>query len=301
LEGASLLATFVAGFALFRTGAARTTVGPAALLAVGGVGLFGVSFLANVYATAAPPDGLGQARTRLPLLESKVGYLYVVDPHFSYRHFVVTEVDGALGRIHLGARTAHAPGQDNQRFEGLVGYRWVGPSGPASQRASDGSSLELSVGYSEHHFDGEGFLYRQLETSLMGRLDSERYLPDVRGAFVQYQAGVATQRFEFDLPGVDAHTDTSMLLAHVGFGVYLGNRGPSPLGPTGGEVEVYYDHRRDGLAGGIKTRLIGNGPVGHAGVSVAYQLTPRFGIQARGQVGSAWTAGLSAVIRGGVQ
>jgi len=50
-------------------------VGPTALLAVAGVGAFGTSFAANLYATWAPPDGLGQPLVRLPGLESSVGYL----------------------------------------------------------------------------------------------------------------------------------------------------------------------------------------------------------------------------------
>lgn len=303
LESSSLLLTVASGFVLFRTGAARDVVGPTALTSVMGVGSFGTSFIANVYATLAPPEGYGGPRMRLPLLESQMGYRYVYDPQFEYRHFLTTRLDAWLSGVHLGTRTAHAPDQDNQRYEVLAGYRLIGPGGHAWVESLDGSFLELATGYSQHHFDGEGFRVWQWEVSLVGRLDSDRYLPDVHGAFFQYQAGYARQYFDFDLPGVSAVTENGMLLARTGFGVYLGNRGraASSLGPTGGEAEIYYDHRHDGLAGGIKTLRIGNGPVGHVGLAASYQLTPRWGLAADVKVGAAWILGLSAVMRAGVE
>lgn len=300
LEGAGLLTTFLSGFVLFQTGAARNVVGPNALAAVAGVGTFGVSFLANVYATWAPPGGFGQAQRRLPLLESRFGYLYVYDPQFDFRHFVTTRVDARLGPWRLGMGTAHAPDQANQRLELLTGHRFLGPRANSATAAADGSYLELQLGFSEHRFDSSGFVSRVVESKLEGRVDSERYLPDVHGAFFQVEAGYARQWFSFDLPGVGTTTATSLLLAHMGFGVYLGNRAPQ-AGPTGGEVELYYDHRHDGFAAGLKVRGLGSGPAGHLGLAGSHQFTPRWGLRAQTEFGSAWTLGLSLVIRAGVQ
>jgi hypothetical protein len=121
----------------------------------------------------------------------------------------------------------------------------------------------------------------------------------VAGAFFEYQAGLARQWFVFDLPGVRATTPSSMLLARVAFGLYLGNA--SGRGPTGGELSAFYDHRHDGLEGGFKTERIGNGPQGHLGLAGLYQLTPRWGLAGDVRFGSAWLFGLSLVIRAGLR
>lgn len=296
LEGAGLLTTFLSGLVLFQTGAARDAVGPTALFAVAGVGSFGLSLAANLYGTWAPARGFGEARRELPLLESRFGYLYVYDPQFDYRHFAATQIDGRLGAWHVGARTAHAPLQDNQRYELLAGYRLVGPMARV-RPAADGSYLEPMLGYAEHRFDRDGFAVRALELSVEGRLDTERYLPDVRGAFFQVQTGLARQWFAYDLPGVDITNATSLLLAHMGFGVYLG--GWQGARGHGGEVEIYYDHRHDGFAGGLEMRGLGSGVAGHFGSRLSYRITEHWGTYAQTEIGSAWTLGLGFSIQVG--
>jgi hypothetical protein len=302
MEGAGLGGTLLSGLVLFATGAARHWVGPAALLGVAGAGTFMASFAADLYATWAPRDGFGAPERALPLLEASLGYGYVDDPVFRFHHFLTTSADGRLGPWHARARTASAPSQGNQRFELLAGYRLLGPPGGAGARAVDGTYLEPQLGYSEHHFEASGFTSRVLEVELAARLDSERLLPDVHGAYFQLGAGLAKEWLAYDLPGVDAVDDTSLLLAHVGFGVYLGHRSPelhAAPESAGGEVELYYDHRHDGFAGGLKTHGIPSGPVGHFGLTGSYQWTPAWGLRAETEIGSAWVAGLSAVFRVG--
>lgn len=304
LEGAAVLTTFASGLILFETGAARDVVGPTALGAVAGVGTFGVSFLANVYAAWAPPDGLGLPLRRSPLLESSAGYLYVYDPQFAYRHFATLQVVARPLAWRLAANAAVAPGQDNRRIELGAGYRVLGVSGRGGAAASDGSYLEPRLGWSEHRFEDEGFASRVIEIAIEGRLDADRYLPDVRGAFFQGEAGYGRQQFRNDVPGPNPETSTSLLLAHVGFGIYLGNRtagNPTPSDPadpqTGGEVQLYYDHRHDGFAGGLKANGLGSGVAGHFGILGSYQLSREWGVRLRTEVGSAYTFGLDAVFR----
>jgi hypothetical protein len=287
-EGAGLLATFAAGAVLFRTGAARNLVGPSALLAIGGVGTFGLSLLSSLYATWAPRSGWGDVNARQALLESAVGYTYVDDPQFPFHHFLTTELDARLGRapaLHLGLATAHAPDQGNQRYELESGLRLL-EQPPSPERAPDGSYLEPRLGYTEHRFERSGFVTRVLEFGVEARLDSRRLLPDVRGAFFQLGAGWAEQWFVFNLPGVDALNANSLLLAHMGFGMYL---------QRAGELELYYDHRHEGFAGGLKALGLGSGVPGHFGLRGQYAFTPDWGLRAEAQVGSAWVLGLSAL------
>jgi hypothetical protein len=292
LEGAAVLTAVASGLVLFETGAARNVVGPTALAAVAGVGTFGVSFLANLYATWAPRDGFGEPLRRLPLLESSAGYLYVYDPQFEYRHFATLQVVARPLAWRLAANVAVAPGQDNQRIELGAGYRVFGVGGRGQAAASDGSYLEPRLGFSEHRFDDEGFSSRVIELAVDGRLDVDRYLPDVHGAFFQGEAGYAKQVFRHDLPGPNPTTWTSLLLAHVGFGVYLGNRAEQQ---RGGEVQLYYEHRHDGFAGGLKLNGIGSGVAGHLGILGSYRLSREWGVRLRTEAGSAYTLGLDAV------
>jgi hypothetical protein len=311
LEGSAILATLASGVILFQTGAARNLVGPSALLGVAGAGGFAVSFLANLYATWAPRDGFGAAATELPLLDASLGYLYVYDPQFAYRHFGALDVSARLGPWHLLASAALAANGDSQRLELGAGYRVLGPRGPeldasGARSARDGSYLEPRVGVIEHRFPDDGFSSLVVEAELEGRLDSARYLPDVHGAFFTANAGYARQIFHHDLPGPNPSTSTSLLLAGVGFGIYLGHPSFSPrssrppgVEPSGGELEIYYDHRHDGFAGGLKVNGLGSGVAGHFGLRGEYQLSERWGVRARGEVGSAYTLGLDLVIRAG--
>jgi hypothetical protein len=71
-------------------------------------------------------------------------------------------------------------------------------------------------------------------------------------------------------------------LCRWGGGFYLGR---------GGEVSVYYDHRRDDFAAGASP---GGGPmsgfVGHVGASWLQPLSDRFGLGTKLEFGSAWVA-----------
>ena len=289
-EGSGLLATFAAGAVLFRTGAARNLVGPTALLAVAGVSTFGLSLLSSLYATWAPRDGWGEASRRRALLESALGYTYVGDPQFAFRHFLTTRLETRLGAqpaLHLRLDTAYAPDQQNQHYELLSGLRLLEQS-PAKESARDGTYLEPQLGYVEHRFDDSGFVTRVFELQIEARLDSARLLPDVRGAFFQLGAGWAEQWFVFDAPGVSALNTSSLLLAHAGFGLYL---------PRASELELYYDHRHDGFAGGLKANGLGSGVIGHFGLRGEYALSEAWGLRAEGQLGSAWVLGLAGVLR----
>ena len=299
LEASALLAITVGGLVIYETGAARDYAGAATLTAAAGVGAFGASFLANVYATAAPPAGWGEPQTRLPWLVAGLGYTFVDEVQFDYRHLATTRLDGRLGPWHLLLEAAQAPGAQNSWLELQAGYRVLGPRA-TDRLAPDGSYLEPTVGFSRHGFGEDGFVSRVLAFELEGRLDSQRLLPDVRGAFFQASAGLARQWVAYDVPGSDPTDSAGMLLLHVGFGLYLGRRGAGPLGAlSGAELELYYDHRRDGFSGGIKTVGATSGFAGHCGLVAEWFFSPAWGVRALGEIGSGRVLGLTALMRMG--
>jgi hypothetical protein len=292
MEATGVGLTLLGGITLFTSGAARDIAGPATLTTVTGVNLIALSLLASVYASAAPREGLGRGRRELPLLESTLGYLYVYDPEFAFHHFATLGLDARLGPWHLAADTATAPAKGNARWKLLGGYRFFGPMGPYRPAATDGSYLELELAFGDHRFTDDGFVSRVAELELEARIDTQRYLPDVGGAFFQLGTGLGKQWLLFDLPGADETTDTTLLLAHFGFGMYLGD--PSV---RGGEVELYYDHRHDGFAAGLKTGGLVSGVAGHFGLRGSYTLTPEWALSALTEVGSAWTLGMNVTWR----
>jgi len=302
LEGASLLAIIAGGLVVYETGAARHWAGPAELTIGLGAGTLSASFLANLYATWAPQTGWALPEPKPPLLAASVGYLYAADPQFDDHHFLTTELEAHLGPWHLALDTAHSPAPGNQRIELLAGYRALGQSAPGA-RAGEGSFLEPQIGFSSHRFDSDGFVSSVLQLGVDSRLDAQQLLPDVQGGFFQAMVGVARQALAFDVPGTQAHDASSMLLLRMGFGLYLGRA--AGLLPTGapasnaGELEFYYDHRRDGFAGGLKTTGPISGFAGHLGLSGEYRFSEAWGLRALAEAGSHWVFGISALLRAG--
>jgi len=300
LEGASLLAIAIGGFVIYQTGAARDVAGAATLITAAGVGTFGSSFFASVYASAAPSVGWGEPRRRLPQFVSGLGYTYVNDAQFDNHHFMTAQVDGRIEGWHLGVDTTMTPSAGYQQLSGRAGYRLLGPRATRAS-ASDGSYLEPQVAYTSEQLDGYGFDTRTLTAQLEGRLDVQRLLPDVRGGFFQAAIGLARQWIEFDVPGTHVTESSGILVLHSGFGVYIGARSASTLAPAaalpGGELELYYDHRRDGLVGGIKTLGPSSGFVGHVGLRGEYYLSSAWGLSALVERGSTWVFGSSVLFR----
>jgi hypothetical protein len=304
LEGAGLLLLALGGIVIYETGAARGLAGPAMLGVAVGTGTFGSSLLASLYATGAPSAGWGEPQRRLPRLSSALGYSYVADAALDDRHFMTARVDARLEAWHLGVEAAISPFPGHEQLAARAGFRWLGARATRAL-APDGSYLEPQVGVVSQRLDRYGFVTRGLEAVLDGRLDTERWLPDVHGAFFQAAVGLARHWTEFDVPGVNVTESSNQLLVRSGFGVYVGARsaGASPALAgmlPGGEVELYYDHRRDGLAGGIKTRGPYSGFAGHVGLRAEYYATSEWGVCASIERGSTWVLGSAVSFRAGL-
>jgi hypothetical protein len=62
---------------------------------------------------------------------------------------------------------------------------------------------------------------------------------------------------------------------------------------------LYYDHRHDGFAAGLKLGGLASGIAGHFGVEGRAYLTDRWGIAAEAAAGSAYVTGFSLLFRHG--
>jgi len=251
-EGAGLGALFVSVSGLALTGASRYFVAPLAAGAIGGAGLFSVTWLADVYGVLAPAGGTGSPAGIRPRLAIATGLRAVHDPRFPYDVFVSHELTVDAGPLWFSPAFDIAVDTANRRYALFVGRRLLGPT--ASKHTGSGTALDVVLGGSDHAYDADGFSLTTLELSLAGRLDLAPFARTLRGSFAEAALGYARHWYRFQgLP--DDPSDA--LLARVGFGIYLGHGAP-----IRGEATLAYDHRRDTLAGGL---LVPGIPAGYLG------------------------------------
>jgi hypothetical protein len=275
-EGLGVLAT-VAGLAgLAATGASEKTTAPLAGLAALGVGLFGTSLLADVYGVVTPPGGFGQPVLR-PALLAEAGLYGVIDPVFDYNALAHLNGRAFLGRHSLALEGYFGVDHSNQRLRGVYAYRFI--------ECDAATYLEAELGAVHHRYAPEHFSMTFAEAAISGRLSLGRVAPTLQGAFVDGAFGLAFGGHRY----FDLETESdSMLLMRVAFGVFIGD---------GGSWTLYYDHRHDGYAAGLKMFGLGSGVLGHIGTALQYFFSPDWGVAVRAETGSAHVLGASVLFR----
>jgi len=292
LEGLGFGTLAVGFIPIVASGASRRLVGPAAALTIGGVGVFVITALADLYGVLAPLGGTGASSRTLPSLETELGYRYVYDPVFSYRDFIVYGIDARHGHWRVHPSAWFALDDSNSRVRALFSYRWVGPM-PDATPSTDGSYIDVASALTRHAYLTDGFVTLTGELSVEGRLDMQRVSPSLKGSFAEMGVGWALQDYRYQVKG--ASNDVGeLLLARFGYGIYIG----WPGAPRG-EVMMYYDHRHDGFAAGLKIPGLGSGVAGHFGLEGHAYLSDHWGVAAEAVAGSAYVTGVSLLFRHG--
>jgi hypothetical protein len=291
------LGLFAAGAVpLLVTGASRYYSGPTVAFLVSGVGLFGLSWLADVYGAAAGDSRAGAPPSISPgtgvPLEVTAGYGYVYDPRFDYRQFAVVSATAWLGRLRLAPSAWIALDDDNQRLRQEATWRLAGPG--SRRPTGDGSSVEVTAALTHHRYPGERFDVTTGETSLGGRLDMARVGDSLAGSFAEMSLGVGLEGINYHEAGAGADLG-ELLFVRFGYGMVVGRPGG-----LHGEVSLYYDHRRDTFAGGVSP---GNGPgsgfAGLFGAGLIVHLGKRWGVRALVEQGAARVAHIGLTARVG--
>jgi hypothetical protein len=285
LEGTGLGLLAVGGVPILLTGASRRVVGPLYAVAMTGAALFSLSAMANLYSVMSPAFTRGVAAPRLPPLELDFGYQYVADPNFDYRHFLALGATARLSSVRLEGTARLSPNEGNTRVRLGGAYRLLGEPEQA-RGGADGTALDVEAGVLSHRFPTEGFVLLGVEAGLRGRYAMARLSPSLEGSFAEVSAGLAFQGYSFFGPASEDALHEQLLFT-FGYGVYLGR-----AGPLRGEALLYYDHRKDDYAGGLKA---GAGVPGHFGLRGRVLLSERWGVSADVQAGSAYVARVSAV------
>jgi hypothetical protein len=291
-EGLGWALVAAGGVPLVATGASRRFIGPSIAAIVAGVGIFGVSALSDVYGSVTGGTSGTGGRRESPMV-AHAGYQYVEDPLFNYHSFVVASVELTFGDVRLTPSVEQAADDPNRHVRGQLDWRLAGPT---VNGVSTASTLEVTTALTWRDYEREAFEVAAFEASVNGRADLGRLSPTLRGSFAEGGLGWGIEAYTYDqIPGLSFGEDVNeMLLARLGWGVWIGQPGPGH-----GEVLVYYDHRRDTLAGGLPTTGIAAGFMGFFGLSSTWMITSQWGLEAQGQLGSANVAMVGIVHRTG--
>lgn len=277
IAGGTGLALAVSGLTLAAlTGASRRFVAPIAATAVTGAGLFAVSLASDLFSVLAPEGGLGEALPFASRTETRSGVFAISDPVFGHHVLVDERVDARFGWLRVSGVGQFAPGSTGRRLRAEAAARLDGT--PATH-------VDLEIASTDHAYFHDGFGSLLVEASLRGRYDLARMDDGLRGSFAEGQLGGGVFRDRYATGASDVN---DMLLARFAWGMYLGR---------GGEALLFYDHRRDGWAGGLKPNGIGAGYLGSVGASARLPIAGPWGIGADVQAGSALLAGVSLLFR----
>ena len=271
-------AATIGGFPLLATYGSGKLIVPGVHLAVGGAGLITASWWSDIW-SAAGGDRLGGHARALPELAVELGVTWHHDAYLGERGLLAPAVELRRGR--RAARFSGLLAVDGSAFGGRVEGEvrpWSrapldGPS--AAPARHTGSALAIRAAVQYHAERGQGFSLATGELAVRGRLELGRIDPHLRGSFLELEEGLGLELVTYDAGPLEGST---LLLSRIEWGVYL---------PAGrGEVSVFYDHRRDHMAGGV---LAGPAAGFFGSIGLAAELVAARGwlLRARGEVGSA--------------
>jgi hypothetical protein len=282
-QGVGFGGILLGGGGLVLTGASRRTVAPFAAVAILGTGAFLLSWVADVYAAISDGRSEGRPGPTAPWTLS-LGYRHVHDPQFDHGPFARGAVEGWLGRNHLFGEAWVALSRDTQRVRGGYERRLWGAVGR-------GSALDVRLGATWQRFGSDGFQTLAGDLSLVSRVDLGEVGPALVGSFVEAELGVGLQSLGYQAAPRGLTQDVNaLLLARIGWGVYVGRWA---------EVVFAYDHRRDGLEGGLSLDSVAAGNIGFLELEGRgfFGAARRWGLELSVAVGSAWIAGASVLYR----
>lgn len=281
IEGAGLLLAAAGGIPIGLSGAAGETMPGLALLLPGSALLF-TSVAADVWGAAG-----GASIAGAPLLPDALalsaGYTAVVDPRVPFTHVATAAIDARRGRI-LGAAGGWY-GDGGWRAGLTAGVRITGPR--PGEPGREASSFDVVATVSEER--RAAYAVDTFEAGVRGRLELARLAPSLRGSHVRAGLGAGVERIGYD--AVDVTDLSGLITGHFAWGFTLGDGRARAL-----EAELYYEHRRDTLAGGVTLPTPGNGFVGYFGAT-ATAWRDRWGLTATAEAGSAWVFSLAARAR----
>ncbi len=271
--GIGLASLIAGGVTIIASGASENTVAAIPLVLFGAGVIFPTWFADIAVAAGLSPDG-GLAKAAPPW-SIELGTLWLNDP-FRSRGLGTLAVQVELGRVGIGA-TALLDTEGAQDTEALESrFRVFGPA-PSGALLTSGHSdrLHVAAAVRRHRDDPDDVTLQTAELDLRGRLELVHLDRALTRQFIDGNLGVGIERAGYPR---DEHDLSSILLAGFAYGVYVGR---------GSELAVYYDHRRDSMAGGIAASRAA-GFVGSIGGRLLARLDSHWAVRGEVQVGNGW-------------
>lgn len=283
MEGMGLGLAALGGIPLGITGGAGETL-PGLALLVPAAGFLLTSFASDVWG-AAGGEGIAGTLAPPPALDVSAGWTFVGDPRVPFAHLATADATGWLGPAQL--RLSGWYGDGTWQTHAAAGLRVYGPRPGAPH--GDTSAVDIMVAAAEERRTDQGLRIATGEAGVLARLDLARIGPSLRGTFATMGLGFGAERIRYTAN--DTADTSGLFTGRIGWGFVLGDLRTRAL-----ETELYYEHRRDTLAGGLTLHIPFNGFIGYVGaVTTAWH--GRLGASARVEVGSAYVVSLAAHVR----
>lgn len=262
------LAAIVAGGAPQAATYGSARVAPLIPLLLGGVATWLAGWAGDLW-IATGADASGARPRRQPRLSLELGSVVARDPLRGARAYAALDADLAAGRWRLAGALLASVERDEQRLR-------LAAEHPLWRRAGTTLGLRLR---GEHFRNQIGPVdATRLDVALRGHLDGAAVTPELAGTFAEFDVGAGVEIDQFEPGGTDL---TDRLVARMAWGRHIG---------AGGALRLFYDHRRDGLAGGIAASRA-SGFVGTIGALAEVPVAPGWAATGSIEFGAGWVFG----------
>lgn len=289
LGAIGLGAMVVAGIPLGVTGAPPVLTIPGVPILLAGAALYVPSWLADVWVAAGLDAHAGDGRTPPPYA-IELGSSWVHDP-FRDRALVRGAVRFEVGPVAVGTQGWVDPGGDDKLLEASASWRFHGEHRAATS-TDDTTRYGVRLTARGHRDDVDDVTTLSGELEAWGRLDLVRLDPVLRGTFLDAAIGYGVERVGYARDaGKDEHDWNGLQTGRLAWGAYLLDRG---------ELQIFYNHRRDDLVGGLPAYRA-SGFLGSVGTDVVLPVAGPWFVRGALEIGNAWVTTLALRYHGGLR
>lgn len=227
-------------------------------LIIAGAGTWLISWYADIFGTTAKGAWAGSEPENSPF-QLEGGFAYTKNPLFEFSTFARIAGSAQWSVFSGMLEMWHALDDSNTRVTAQGRVRLLN----RKKDEKEFYSVYLGGEYWFHRFGTEDFTNKGAAIFLQSRMNLGELVKTASGSFASVTVGLGASTTDY---GIKGNTDEIETLVTSGFsmGLYLGK--------GRGEVELYYNHRHDDFAGGLKLGISGDGIVGYFGVRGFYKV-----------------------------
>ena len=247
---------------------------PTIPILLGGAGLWLTGWFGDLF-MAAGGDASATSPRRAPRRALTASTILAIDPLRGPRTYAALDGEFAFGATPAALRLRASVWASAERAEQRVNVEAELPLARRTRdRGTDDSHAALLGRVRvERNLTGD-VDGGAAEVAVRLHLDGARVAPPLRGTFAEADLGLGLTLLRYSPGGVDV---SDAVVARLSWGRRLGD---------GGELRAFYDHRRDGLAGGVHASRA-TGFIGSVGASAIVPLAQGWDVVSALELGSA--------------